>query len=105
MSEIPASNEMMIAELYGWKWDNNYDTSEEVLPAIEAVLSENEDLQQFCERMRDYYYDTDDGYGPMSWRDFRGFTIQNQFDREFDRDRLFYEIEGRIRSSIREADE
>lgn len=102
MSEIPSTNEMIIAELYGWKWDNTY-TLDEVLPAIEGVLSEHEDLQQFCEKMRDYYYDTDDGYGPMSWRDFRGSTIQDRFDQEFNRDRLFYEIEGRIRSSIREG--
>lgn len=98
MSEQPATCERLIAELYGWPWDSRYDYRSEVAPAIRAVLRERGDLVEFCDTMRVWHDGTDEGYGPCSWRDFRVVVVQDAFGDRFDRDRVFYEIEGRIRT-------
>lgn len=98
VSEQPATCERLIAELYGWPWDSRYDYRAEVEPAIRAVLRERDGLVEFCDQMRVWHDGTDEGSGRGSWRDFRGMVVQDAFDDSFDRDRLFYEIEGRIRA-------
>lgn len=99
MSTLPETDEMLIAEIYGWKWDDTYDFHTEVKPAINDYLQTREDISEFCDTMRSWYWDTDTGYGPISWRDFRYMTVQDAFDQRFDRERVFYEIEGAIRSA------
>jgi len=100
MSERPATHEMLIAELHGWKWDSNYSTLDEVVPVIEEVLDERDGLESFCEWAFRAHADTLDGhFGPESWRDFRNFTVRKRYEQKFDYERIFYEIEGRIRAS------
>lgn len=99
MSEIPETNARLLAEVYGWAFDRRFEITT-VNAAADAALADRPALDAYCERMREWYADTDDGYGPVSWRDFRysvawpalGYTD------DFDRERVFYEIHGRIRA-------
>jgi len=96
MSEIPGGNATIISEIYGYKWDDDYD-SKTTTDAINQYMLERPELFEFCEEMRhDYWRQAEKrGYRP-SWRDFRNFTVHDRFEYQFDMDEVMDEIEKRI---------
>jgi hypothetical protein len=83
MSSIPSEDWMIVSELIAWSWSDRQEM-ETRGRAIKAALENNPEIAEFLSDMRREYYDTDKGYGPESWRDFRNFVVHDYFHRRFD---------------------
>jgi hypothetical protein len=74
---------MIVSELIAWAWRDGQE-KERRKRAIKTALEDNPEIAEFLSSMRREYYDTDEGYGPQSWRDFRNYVVHDYFQRRFD---------------------
>lgn len=102
MSERPAKDARIISELYGFERTDEYD-SRAAENAIERVMEERPELEEFCRWAHSRHEETrgNVGDGLRSWRDFRNVVVRDEFSRRFDED----EILERINEEINETDE